>query len=119
MTNKLARVEEEKVLPEPLPCDGDAPPQEERSDIVVPTEPLSDEVSRRLALLQHLDTHRGKAGYGVEQARVAQELGMSLRSLFRLQRQYRESGVAGIKRQHRSDKESFRVSEHWQTEVNP
>ena len=110
MTNNLARAEEKKVLPKSTPCG-------HRADVMVPTEPLSDEVKRRLALLQSLDTHRGKAGYGAEQARVAQELEMSLRSLYRLQRQYREVGIAGIKRQGRSDKEHFRVSEYWQSYI--
>ena len=106
MTNNLARAEAEKVIP--------TPPSEQRADVFVPTASLSEAERRRLALLQRLTTQKGKAGYKAEQARVAQELGMSLRSLFRLQRQYKEAGIEGIKRQGRLDEGQFRVSEYWQ-----
>lgn len=109
MTNNLARAGVEKVLPAPL-----LSPSEHRGDIVMSSAPLSEEIQHRLELLQRLHSHRGAADYGAEQARVAQELGLSLRSLFRLQRQYEEAGLAGIKRQGRSDEGHFRVSEFWQ-----
>ena len=110
MTNNLARAEEEKVLPERVQSIA-------TRRCIVPSEPLSDEVKRRLTMLQRLDTCKGKADYGTEQTRVAQELGMSLRSLFRLQRQYQELGIASITRQGRSDEGQFRVSDFWQTYI--
>ena len=107
MTDNLARAEEEKVIPEPS--------SDRRGDVFVPTAALSEAGRRRLFLLQYLSTQKGKAGYKAEQVRVAQALGMSLRSLYRLQRQYQESGLEGIQRQSRSDEGQFRVSEYWQT----
>lgn len=95
MTNNLAHANEEKVLPEP------APRREERADIVVPLEPLSDEAQHRLAVMQRLQSSQGQADYSVKQARAAAELEISVRSLYRLQRQYREEGMVGVKRQGR------------------
>ena len=107
MTDILARAEEEKVIPKPS--------SDRRVDAFVPTGSLSEEDRHRLALLQRLDTHRGKSDYGAARSRVAEELGISLRSLFRLQQQYKESGIEGIQRQGRSDEGQFRVSEYWQS----
>ena len=77
------------------------------------TEPLSYKVQRRLEVVQRLQSYQGSAAYGAEKKRAAQELGISDRSLRRLQRQYREHGVEGLKRQERSDQGQPRVSEEW------
>jgi len=110
MTNNLAHANEEKISPETLP------PSEERADIVVP-EPLSDEAQHRLTVVQRLQHYQDQADYRSEQARAAKELGVSVRSLYRLQRQYRVDGIAGIKRQDRSDEGHFRVDEAWQAYI--
>ena len=105
----MARGEEKKVIAASPKQSGD------RTDIVVPTEALAPEVQHRIAVIQRLQSYQDRAAYGVEQERAATELGLSARSLRRLQRQYRKAGIAGITRQGRSDKEHFRVSEYWQT----
>ena len=86
-------------------------------DIVVPIEPLAPEEQHRLEVLQRLQSYQNRAAYSVEQERAATELGLSARSLRRLQRQYRKAGISGIKRQRRSDQEHFRVSEYWQSYI--
>jgi hypothetical protein len=96
MTNNLAHANEEKIPPKPLL------PSEDRADVVVRLEPLSDEAQRRLEVVQRLEHYQGQADYSTEQARAATELEISVRSLQRLQRQYREDGVVGIKRQDRA-----------------
>ncbi len=85
------------------------PSSEPRNDIVVRREPLSEAEHRRLSVIQRLQSHKGKASYSTEQSRAATELGISVRSLRRLQRQHRETG--SIKRQGRSDDGDFRVNE--------
>ena len=102
----MRRVSEEKDLPEPLPT------SEQRLDIVVPSEPLSAAEQHRLAVIQRLQSYKGKSDYSREQAAAATELGISVRSLRRLQRRYQEAG--NIKRQGRSDDSHFRVNESWQ-----
>ena len=64
-------------------------------------------------MVQRLQSYQGSADYGAEQKRAAQELGVSDRSLQRFQRQYREQGLAGLKRQGRSDQGQPRVSAEW------
>ena len=86
-------------------------------EIVVPSEPLAPEEQHRLEVLQRLQSYQNRAAYSVEQERAATELGLSARSLRRLQLQYRKAGIAGIKRQRRSDQEQFRVSEYWQSYI--
>ena len=106
-TNNLAHASKEKVIPKSMPLSAPL------AEIVVPTASLSDESHHRLAVMQRLAMEKGRSGYRAAQARAAAELGLSLRSLRRLQRQYREDGLAGIKRQGRSDEGHFRVTETW------
>ena len=56
------------------------------------------------APVQRLQTYQyqGRADYGAEQKQAAQELGISVHSLQRFQRQYREQGLDGLKRQELS-----------------
>ena len=53
MTNNLALADEEKVSPKPLLLN------EQRADIVVPLEPLSQEAQHRLEVVQRLHTYKG------------------------------------------------------------
>jgi len=104
----VARVKEEKIVTKPLS------PSAERTDIAVPIESLTYEVRRRLDVVQRLE-HSGKVShYRAEQKRAAAELGMTLRHLHRLQRQYQASGIAGLQRQVRSDQGYWKVNESWQ-----
>lgn len=82
-------------------------------EVINGTEPLPYGVQRRLEVVQRLQSYQGRADYGAEQTRAAQELGISVRSLQRFQRQYREQGLEGVKRQERSDQGQPRVSEEW------
>lgn len=108
----MARVKAKKVLSNPLP------PRVQRSDIAVPAESLSYEVRRRLEVVQRLE-HSSKKGSqcSAEQKQVAAELGISARSLRRLQRQYQAFGIAGLQRQVRSDQGQLKVSEYWQSYI--
>ena len=82
-------------------------------EVVNGTKPLPYAVQRRLEVVQRLQSYQSSADYGAEKKRAAQELGISDRSLRRLQRQYREQGLDGLKRQERSDQGQPRVSEAW------
>ena len=88
---------------------------EQRADIVLPIEPLTAEVQSRLRAVQRLQGYEGKSDYRAEQERTAAELGLSVRSLRRLQRQYREQGISGLQRQRRSDQGQLKVSDYWQS----
>lgn len=71
-------------------------------------------LQKRLEALQGLKSYEGKAEYGRKQIEVAEELGISLRSLYRYIRRYREEGLEGIIRRERSDQGQEKVSEEWQ-----
>lgn len=107
-TNSVRRANEEKIPPEPLPL------SDHRVDIVMPAAALSYETHRRLERIQRLESYQGRDDYSAEQERAASELGISVRSLRRLQRQYREDGISGLHRQVRSDQGQLKVSEMWQ-----
>ncbi|MBC7969718.1 MAG: DDE-type integrase/transposase/recombinase [Verrucomicrobia bacterium] len=70
-------------------------------------------VQERLAVLQRLESCRGKANYRFEQGQAAQALGLSRRSLRRLQQQYREQGMEGLKRQLRCDAGQLKLDATW------
>ncbi len=104
----MARGEGKKVVVEPEP-------EEQLAEVVlVRVEALSYDEQQRVEVVQRLESSRGQADYRETQRRAAQELGLDVGSLRRLQRQYREQGIAGLKRQPRMDEGQFRVSEMWQ-----
>ena len=106
----MARVKAEKVVSK------GSQPSVARGDVAVPVESLSYEVRRRLEVVQRLVHSREQGSHFItEQKRAAAELGISARSLRRLQRQYQESGIAGLQRQVRSDQGQSKVSEYWQS----
>lgn len=111
MTNSVVRANEENFLGKEAAEKG--PTSERPPAVVNGTERLPYAVQRRLEVVQRLQSYQGRADYGAEQKRAAQELGVSLRSLQRFQRQYQEQGLAGLKRQGRSDQGQSRVSEDW------
>ena len=105
----MARTKAEKVLPSLLPS------SIQRSDVAVPVESLSYAVRRRLEVVQRLAHSREQGShYITAQKRAAAELGISVRSLRRLQRQYQKIGIAGLQRQVRSDQGQVKVSDYWQ-----
>jgi putative transposase len=89
-------------------------PINQELDILNGSQSLPYALQRRLVLLQRLKSYEGKAEYGHERIKVCQELGISMRSLFRYIRKYRKEGIEGIVRRERSDQGEARVSEAWQ-----
>jgi putative transposase len=85
----------------------------EHNVILNGTKALPYALQRRLEALQHLKNYEGKAEYGRKQVEVAEELGISLRSLYRYIKRYRKEGLEGITRRERSDQGQEKVSEEW------
>ncbi|MEO1146693.1 MAG: Mu transposase C-terminal domain-containing protein [Cyanobacteria bacterium J06638_22] len=85
----------------------------ERAPVLPHVEALPYRVRRRFEVLQRLQSYRGQGQYREEEAKAAQELGVSLRSVKRLVRQYREQGIAGLQRQPRSDEGQLKINETW------
>lgn len=84
----------------------------ERSMAVIQEVPL--EVRRRLAVVQRMLAARGDEDYGVVQGESARELGISVSSVQRLMRRWKEQGVAGLYRQTRKDRGVVSTSREWQ-----
>jgi DNA invertase Pin-like site-specific DNA recombinase len=79
----------------------------EHNVILNGTEVLPYALQRRLEALQDLKSYEGKAEYGRKQIEVAEELGISLRSLYRYIKRYRKDGLEGITRRERSESRSI------------
>lgn len=75
---------------------------------------LDDWERKRLVLLQELIATIDQPDYGKRQQAVADQLGITVRSVRRLVRQMRESGITSVIRRSRSDREASRISESWQ-----
>ena len=75
---------------------------------------LSESERQRLSVLQELLATAGQPGYGQRQAAAAQQLGITVRSVRRLTRQLRESGVESVIRRSRSDRGEARIGQQWQ-----
>jgi len=75
---------------------------------------LSAEERERSTLLQQLIATADQPNYLKRQQAVAQKLGISDRSVRRLVRQIRETGVESVVRRVRSDRGAARVGEDWQ-----
>jgi putative transposase len=75
---------------------------------------LSIETQQRIAVIQRLLAAVGTKSYGKVQQRAAKELGISVRSLQRLVKQWRERGIAGLDKQLRSDCGVAKISCEWQ-----
>ena len=102
MTESVARepvVEQERTEPEAVEI-----PRHRELDYLV---------QRRLEVIRKLEGYRGQREYREEEAKAAGELNLSVRSLKRLVRQYRDKGIEGLKRQARSDEGRVKVSEEW------
>jgi putative transposase len=85
----------------------------EHNVILNGTEALPYTLQKRLEALQCLRSYEGKAEYARKQIEVAEELGISLRSLYRYIKKYRKDGLEGIIRRDRSDQGEEKVSEEW------
>lgn len=98
MTNNVAHESSEKSEPLALPQ----------------LEALSSEERRRLEVIQRLESHRGQSTYREAETEAAATLNLSVRNIKRLVRQYRDRGIAGLKRQSRADEGQSKVDERWQ-----
>lgn len=75
---------------------------------------LPAEVQQRMGVIQRLLVAEGTRRYGQVQAAAAEELGVTVRSLQRMVKRWREDGVAGLRKQARSDQGTIKISPQWQ-----
>lgn len=75
---------------------------------------LPAEVQQRMGVIQRLLVAEGTKRYGKVQAAAAEELGVTVRSVQRMVKRWREEGVAGLRTQARSDRGEIRISPEWQ-----
>ena len=83
-------------------------------EIVEEMEALPDEVQRRLEIIQSLITYQKTNGYAKMQRIAAQKLGITVRSVQRLLKTWREQGLAGLSKKRRSDCKAVKISSDWQ-----
>jgi putative transposase len=105
---------EKEVTAEKLECTVAEEGETGGQEIWNGTEFLPYEVKRRLEVLQQLKAYEGSDRYREVQEKAAQELNISLRSLYRLMDRYRKQGVEGLRRKKREDRERRKISEDWQ-----
>ncbi|MBE9224867.1 DDE-type integrase/transposase/recombinase [Phormidium sp. LEGE 05292] len=75
---------------------------------------LPGEVQQQIEAIQKLLAVQGTERYGRVQQQVAQQLGISVRSVQRLLKKWREQGIASLPRQKRSDRGAAKTSREWQ-----
>lgn len=80
-------------------------------EMVEPELPI--EVQQRMQVIQRLLAAEGTKSYGKVQVRLAKELGISIRSLQRLVKRWRDGGLAGLKKQVRSDCGEVKLTQDW------
>jgi len=83
-------------------------------EIVQEMKALPDDVQRRLEVIQNLITYQGTNRYAQMQRQAAQNLGITVRSVQRLLKTWREQGLAGLSKKRRSDREAVKISSQWQ-----
>ena len=77
-------------------------------------EEMPPEVQARMAVVQGLLGYQGSERYGEMQAKAAKTLGVSIRSVPRFMKAWRENGILGLMPQVRSDRGEARISQEWQ-----
>ena len=85
---------------------------EEQWEIVV-SEPTI-EVQQRIEMIQTLISAQGTERYGKLQQQAAKQLGISIRSLQRLVKRWREQGLSGLSKPPRVDRGASKISSEWQ-----
>jgi len=80
-------------------------------EIVVPESPI--EVQQRIEVIQQLIAAQGTEQYGKLQQQSAKKLGMSIRSLQRLMKRWREQGLSALSKRYRVDQGAVRISLEW------
>lgn len=86
----------------------------EEKGILYDTESLPYHLQRRIETLRRLKSYEQGPHYAKAKLDAAKELGISLRSLYRLIRQFREEGIEGLMRQTRSDQGQSKTDADWQ-----
>jgi transposase len=72
------------------------------------------EVQQRIEVIQRLLAVQGTAQYGAVQRQAARSLGITVRSVQRLVKAWREQGLSGVCKQSRRDRGASKVSRDWQ-----
>ena len=75
-------------------------------------EQITEEVKLKMELVQSLTELCDRVTYSKRKKAVAEKLGVSIRSVERLLKKYREQGLVGLTKT-RSDKGQYRISEDW------
>jgi len=75
---------------------------------------LDSEAQRKLEIIQSLIEPCDRATYGQKLRETAEKLGVSVRSVQRLVKNWEQEGVAGIAKDSRRDKGTYRISDFWQ-----
>lgn len=88
--------------------------EEERGEWEIIGEELPREVVERVGVIQRLLVAEGREGYGKVQEEIAKELGVTVRSVQRLVKRWREGGVGGLRRRGRSDRGERKISGEWE-----
>lgn len=80
-------------------------------EIVVPEPTI--EVQQRIEIIQTLISAQGTDCYGKLQQQAAKKLGITVRSLQRLMKRWREQGLSALTKQQRVDHGAVRISSEW------
>lgn len=75
---------------------------------------LSESERERVRLIAELNALVGTKGYQKRQAAVSKQLGVTVRSVRRWQRRYREEGISGVLRTRRVDRGQSRIRADWE-----
>lgn len=110
---KLERVKCQTNEPLALGCSSLENLQSERGSITVP-QTLTPELQERMAVVQRVVGAQGTKDYAQVQQAAARQLGISVRSLRRLVKSWRQQGIAGLSRQPRTDVDEVKISQEWQ-----
>ena len=87
-----------------------------RVQLSLPIAPLTlqeAEVQQRIEVIQQLISAQGTDRYGKLQQQAAKKLGMSVRSVQRLVKRWREQGLSALSKQCRVDQGAVRISSEW------
>jgi putative transposase len=72
------------------------------------------EVQQRIEIIQSLISVQGREGYGKMQQQGAKQLGISVRSLQRMVKRWREQGLSALSKPPRVDHGASKISSEWQ-----
>lgn len=76
---------------------------------------LSERQRQRLEVIEELIAAPDQASYRQRQQAAAERLNLSISSIQRLVREWKNKGIAGLNWRERSDRGQFRISEDWQS----